>query len=253
MLNHTGKLKKVVKTMEDEEFDYPAEYKKLLQKIQAIEKTLELYKVDKIVEEKIKETEEISEEAITEDILQIKPIPEILIKPKAYLKLAKHALTYANDSIPKRKWVEVIGLLTGNIQNEDTIKEQVFVEDYWPVDQGDAVSVEIVDQKIFTEIFHKKNSKHFIIGWAHSHPSYTPFLSGDDYQTHLRYQTFWNKSIALVIDPLMLSPKEYGIGVFRIHQGKQEYYQLSVEVEGMSSEACFESINTFMKNLPNDT
>ena len=144
----------------------------------------------------------------------------------AYLKLAKHALTYANNSIPKRKWVEVIGLLTGNIQNEDTIKEQVFVEDYWPVDQGDAVSVEIVDQKIFTEIFHKKNSKHFIIGWAHSHPSYTPFLSGDDYQTHLRYQTFWNKSIALVIDPLMLSPKEYGIGVFRIHQGKQEYYQL---------------------------
>ncbi|GAI76930.1 unnamed protein product, partial [marine sediment metagenome] len=84
--------------------------------------------------------------------------------------------------------------------------EQVFVEDYWPVDQGDAVSVEIVDHRIFTEIFHKKDSEHFIIGWAHSHPSYTPFLSGDDYQTHLRYQTFWNKSIALVIDPLMKNP-----------------------------------------------
>ena len=237
-----------MKIMEDEETNYPAEYKKLLEKIEAIEKTLELYKVDKIVEDQEKESQEISEETITEDVLQIEPISEIVLKPKAYLKLAKHALTFANDSIPKKNWVEVIGLLTGKIRDEETPLEQIVVEDYWPVDQGDAVSVEIVDQNIFTEIFHKKSNEHFIIGWAHSHPSYTPFLSGDDYRTHLRYQTFWNKSIALVIDPLMLSPKDYGIGVFRIHQDKQKYYQLSVEVQGMSSEACYESINTFMKN-----
>jgi len=37
--------------MEDEGTNYPAEYRKLLEKIEAIEKTLELYKVDKIVEE----------------------------------------------------------------------------------------------------------------------------------------------------------------------------------------------------------
>ena len=234
--------------MEDEENKYPAEYKKLLEKIEAIEKTLELYKIDKIIEDKEKETEEMSEETIIEDVLQIKPIPEIVIKPKAYLKLAKHALTYANDSIPKKNWVEVIGLLTGKIRNEETPLEPVFFEDYWPVDHGDAISVEIVDQRIFTEIFHKKDSEHFIIGWAHSHPSYTPFLSGDDYQTHLRYQTFWNKSIALVIDPLMLSPNDNGIGVFRIKRENQSYYELSSEIQGMSIEACYESISMFMKN-----
>jgi proteasome lid subunit RPN8/RPN11 len=233
------------------EKDYPAEYKALLEKIEALEKKLGMLDIDSLVEDKIKETEELSEDTITEDVLHIAPSPEILIKPKAYLKLAKHALTYANDSIPKRKWVEVIGLLTGKISNEETPIEQVLVEDYWPVDQGDAVSVEIVDQNIFTEIFHKKNNEHFICGWAHSHPSYTPFLSGDDYQTHLRYQTFWNKSIALVIDPLMISPTDYGIGVFRIDNNKRSYYKLSVEVEGLSSEACFESINTFMKNQNN--
>ena len=238
--------------MEDEENKYPAEYKKLLEKIEAIEKTLELYKIDKIIEDKEKETEEISEETIVEDVLQIKPIPEIVIKPKAYLKLAKHALAYANDSIPKKNWVEVIGLLTGKIRDEETPLEQVIVEDYWPVDQGDAVSVEIVDQRIFTEIFHKKDSEHFIIGWAHSHPSYTPFLSGDDYQTHLRYQTFWNKSIALVIDPLMFSPNDYGIGVFRIKRENQSYYELSREIQGMSSEACYESISMFMKDSSTD-
>ena len=82
------------------------------------------YKVDKIVEDQEKESQEISEETITEDVLQIESISEIVLKPKAYLKLAKHALTFANDSIPKKNWVEVIGLLTGKIRDEETAKER---------------------------------------------------------------------------------------------------------------------------------
>ncbi|MHA1199996.1 MAG: hypothetical protein ACTSQF_11765 [Candidatus Heimdallarchaeaceae archaeon] len=234
--------------MGKEEDNLPEEYKILLKKVEALEKALGLYKIDKIIEDQAESPEDFSVESITEEVLQIQPRFEILINPKAYLKLAKHSLTYANEGIPKSKWVEVIGLLTGKIRHEDTPLEQVYVEDYWPVDQGDAVSVEIVDQRIFTEIFNQKDSEHFIIGWAHSHPSYTPFLSGDDFQTHRRYQTFWNKSIALVIDPLMISPDNYGVGVFRIHRDRKNYYELSCEIKGMSSEACFESINMFMKN-----
>ena len=237
-----------VNKMNKEEDHLPEEYKILLKKIEALEKALGLYEIEKVVDEQVEETEEISPETITDDILQIQPRPEIVINPKAYLKLAKHSLTYANQYLPKSEWIEVIGLLTGKIKNEDTPLEQIFVEDYWPVDQGDAVSVEIVDQRIFSEIFEKKDNDHFIIGWAHSHPSYTPFLSGDDFRTHRRYQTFWNKSIALVIDPLMIAPNNYGIGVFRIHHDKQNYYELSNEIKGMSSEACFESINMFMEN-----
>lgn len=236
--------------MSNDENDLPEEYKFLLKKIEALEKALEFYKIEKVVKAAEKE-EEISAETITEEDLRIEPKPEIVINPKAYLKIAKHSLTYANLSIPKSDWVEVIGLLTGKIRHEETPLEQIFVEDYWPVGQGDAVSVEIVDQKIFSEIFEKKNNEHFIIGWAHSHPSYTPFLSGDDLRTHRRYQTFWNKSIALVIDPLMITPSNNGVGVFRIHKDKQNYYELSTEIQGMSSEACFESINMFMKNQLN--
>ena len=237
--------------MSNDETNLPEEYKILLRKIEALEKALGLHKIEEIVDEHADSADEIREETITEDVLKIKPRAEISINPKAYLKLAKHSLTYANASISKNKWVEVIGLLTGKIRNEDTPLEQIMVEDYWPVDQGDAVSVEIVDQTIFTDIFMKKDSDHFIIGWAHSHPSYTPFLSGDDLATHRRYQTFWNKSIALVIDPLMISPEEYGVGVFRIHEDKSNYYKLTTEIKGMSSEACYESINMFMKNQLN--
>ncbi len=235
---------KGVMKMHNEEDNIPEQYKELLRKIEAIEKVLGLSAIDKIVEDM--ETE--SEIEVSDEDLIIAPKPEVAIKPKAYFKLAKHALTYANSNLSKKEWVEVIGLLTGQMIKEGTILEQLIVEDYWPVDQGDAVSVEIVDQKIFTDIFHKKESNQFIIGWAHSHPSYTPFLSGDDFQTHLRYQTFWNKSIALVIDPLMISRDDYGLGVFRIDDDKKSYYKLSIEVEGLSTQASFESIDLFMKN-----
>ncbi len=233
--------------MEDEN-DFPEQYKVLLKKIEALEKALGLKDVEDILKDKVDVEKEISEETITEEDLQIKQKSEIVISPKAYLKLAKHALTFANKNIPKKDWVEVIGLLTGRIRHEDTPLEQIFVEDYWPVDQGDAISVEIVDQRIFTEIFNKKDQDHFIIGWAHSHPSYSPFLSDDDFRTHRRYQTFWNKSIAVVLDPLMISPKNFGVGVFRIHQDKKSYYDLTVDIDGLSSEANYESISLFMKN-----
>ncbi len=235
---------KGVMKMHNDEDNIPEQYKELLKKIEAIEKVLGLSAIDKIVEDM--ETE--SEIVVSDEDLLITPRPEIAIKPKAYFKLAKHALTYANSNIPKREWVEIIGLLTGQMIKEGTPLEQVIVDDYWPVDQGDAISVEIVDQKVFTEIFHKKESNQFIIGWAHSHPSFTPFLSDDDFRTHLRYQTFWNKSIALVIDPLMISRDDYGLGTFRIDDDKQSYYKLSIEVEGLSTQASFESIDLFMKN-----
>jgi len=230
--------------MNNKENDIPEQYKELMRKIEVIEKALGLSDIDKIVED----LEQDIEEDITVEDIQIRHKPDILFKPRAYLKLAKHALTFANSNIPKRDWIEVIGLLTGQIRQEETPLEQIVVEDYWPVDQGDAVSVEIVDQKIFTEIFNKKDSKHFIIGWAHSHPSYTPFLSPDDFSTHLRYQTFWNKSVAVVIDPLMISPDDYGLGIFRIDEDRKSYSELTKEIEGLSKEACFESIDLFMKN-----
>jgi proteasome lid subunit RPN8/RPN11 len=235
--------------MGNNEENIPEQYKELLRKIEAIEKALGLSEIEKIT----KKMEEESEVIVTEEDLIIAPKPEIVFKPKAYLKLAKHALTYANTSIKKKNWVEVIGLLTGRINHEETPLEQIIVEDYWPVDQGNALTVEIVDQKIFADIFHKKDSKHFIIGWAHSHPSYTPFLSDEDFRTHLRYQTFWNKSIAAVIDPIMISEENYGLGIFRIHEDKESYYELSKEIDGMSTVASYESIKMFMNELFENT
>ena len=245
--------------MTDNDFDdehIPTEYRELFKKIKKIEQALGLSEIEKhiedlnrslIAENDLGTEEEISEEEITKSILQTEKQFEIIVNTKAYFKLAKHALSYANPSISPEKWVEVIGLLTGYITAEDTPLEQIIVEDYWPVAEGNAVSVEIGNHNVFTEILQKKEPNHFIIGWAHSHPSYSPFLSNDDYQTHLRYQTFWKKSIALVIDPLMITEDDYGYEVFRIDQLKQSYYNLFIEVDGMDTARCFKTIKDIMK------
>lgn len=241
--------------MKDEEKEtIPITYRELLKKVQAIEKKLNIEDIE-MEEESLTNEEEIPiddeddedfDADITEGSISIQKKPEIVIKPKAYLKLSKHALSYANRAIPQKEWVEIIGLLTGFIKNEDTPVEQLIVRDYWPVTEGDAVKVEIIDQQIFTEIVENMKGKQFIIGWAHSHPSYTPFLSDDDIRTHLRYQTFWDRSIALVIDPLMISENSYGFKIFRVAKDKQSYFAIDFEVEGLSTEAAYDSIQLIM-------
>ena len=43
---------------------------------------------------------------------------ELYISVKPILKIASHALKYANSKIPREKWVEVIGLLAGRIDKK---------------------------------------------------------------------------------------------------------------------------------------
>ena len=87
--------------MEDEN-DFPEQYKVLLKKIEALEKALGLKEVEDLIKDKSVVETGITEETLTEDVLQIKQRSEIVISPKAYLKLAKHALTFANKNIPKK-------------------------------------------------------------------------------------------------------------------------------------------------------
>ena len=74
---------------------------------------------------------------------------EIYISVKAILKIASHALKYANSKIPKERWVEVIGLLAGKIDQNKTIH----IEDSYPMGHGTAVYAEIKDYKNYVRAF----------------------------------------------------------------------------------------------------
>ena len=42
----------------------------------------------------------------------------------------------------------------------------------------------------------------YIVGWYHSHPGFSLFLSAIDIETQRRYQAMFPKAVALVVDPL---------------------------------------------------
>lgn len=163
----------------------------------------------------------------------------ILVKPSAYIALAKHALKYGSHDMPQYARREVIGLLTGTIERQNTPLERIVVHKYWPIGIGDGVSVNILDAEPVMHVYQHMQRGHFIVGWAHSHPGYTPFMSTDDVETHLRYQALWEPSIALVIDPILITSRNLGFKIFRLTEDRQTYFELSFEVDGMTPSASY--------------
>jgi proteasome lid subunit RPN8/RPN11 len=225
--------------------EIPMEYREILERIEQLESIVGLKNTDNTIDHKE------SESAKEETSIQIENTVQILIKPKAYYKLAIHALKYANKNIPQQQWVEIIGILTGFVKNENTPLEQLVVMDYWPVGSGDAISVNILEADPVMKIMQDKPNNEFIIGWAHSHPSYTPFLSQDDVNTQLRYQALWDNSIAVVIDPAMISKKNYGFGTFRVGRDRKSYHEIECEVEGVTPSSAYETI-ALMQTIMNE-
>lgn len=227
--------------------DRSIDISQLLDRIESIEKKLSS-SIDKAINDKTldnfmgRHSDEVKAEPIEEELSTDKTVP-VVISSTAYLKMALHGKKYANKSIPKNEWVEVIGLLTGHIKNENTPLEQIEIDDAWPVGHGDAVSVSIIDTKSVTDIVEKTPENRYIVGWYHSHPSYGNFLSTDDWQTQNRYQSLWNKSIAIVIDPMQIDKHDQGFAVFRntsTTDVRKGYTELSTVVEGFSPEASYD-------------
>ncbi len=155
---------------------------------------------------------------------------EIYISVKTILKVASHSLKYANSKIPKKKWVEVIGLLAGKLDDNTGI---VHIEDAFPMGHGTAVYAEIKDYKNYTRAYHDiKKQKLFICGWYHSHPSYGCWLSAEDMGTQARYQKLWDKSVALVIDPYQIDGKSTGFEIYRADIKANTWYPLVYDIKG---------------------
>ena len=154
---------------------------------------------------------------------------EIYISVKPILKVASHALKYANSKIPSENWVEVIGLLAGKIDKKDILH----IEDAYPMGHGTAVYAEIKDYKNYIRAFNDiKKQGLFICGWYHSHPSYNCFMSNEDLGTQARYQKLWNKSVALVIDPYQINGKSAGFEIYRADIKNNTWYPLVYGING---------------------
>ena len=203
-------------------------------------------KEEKILERKILEDESLSlefrkivkknsaqakkEEKIGKKIVSLKEEEKTQISAKAILKIATHSKKYANKNIDRSKWVEVIGLLAGRLDNNG---ETLIIEDAYPMGHGNAIHAEIKDYNNYIRAYTDlQKKKLFICGWYHSHPSYGLFLSSEDMGTQARYQKLWKKSVALVIDPYQIDGKSYGFNIFSANLKTAKWFEVPFSIKG---------------------
>lgn len=167
--------------------------------------------------------------------------PRVVVTTEPLLKIATHAIKYANNS--RRVWVEVIGLLAG-VEKDDVI----YVNDAYPMGSGNAISVKIRNPNNYLKVWNLiRKTGNYIVGWYHSHPGYDLFMSTEDIATQRRYQTFYNKSIALVFDPTLVNGKRWGFKIFRLRSVKKnEWHEVSYRVEDGLAPKVFPKLLRFI-------
>ncbi|MFX1326344.1 MAG: hypothetical protein ACFE8N_15445 [Promethearchaeota archaeon] len=171
---------------------------------------------------------------------------ETYISVKAILKIASHALKYANVKIPKENWVEVIGLLAGKLDKNEILH----IEDAYPMGHGTAVYAEIKDYKNYVRAFKDiKKQKLFMCGWYHSHPTFGCFMSREDMGTQERYQKLWDKAVALVIDPYLIDGTSTGFEIYRANLKSKTWYPLLYGIKGSLDIRMLPDILTFMNPI----
>ncbi|MFW9782851.1 MAG: hypothetical protein ACFFFB_11265 [Candidatus Heimdallarchaeota archaeon] len=171
---------------------------------------------------------------------------ETYISVKAILKIASHALKYANAKIPKNNWVEVIGLLAGKLDKSDILH----IEDAYPMGHGTAVYAEIKDYKNYVRAFRDiKRQKLFMCGWYHSHPTFGCFMSREDMGTQERYQKLWDKAVALVIDPYLIDGTSTGFEIYRANLKSKTWYPLLYGIKGSLDIRMLPDILAFMNPI----
>lgn len=192
------------------------------------------------------DVEEFSELSLDSDPTRVK------IHLKAYIRMALHALKYAHPKIPQTKWVEVIGLLTGHIENADTPLACLIITDAFPIGHGTDISAQIHNPQSMVRVFKESSKRNqIILGWYHSHPSYGAFMSDTDYQTQVRYQRLGSGSpltapVALVIDPTRISNQSHGFKIFRLKPDLKTWEEPKFEVLNSPLETLPDLISTLL-------
>lgn len=122
---------------------------------------------------------------------------DLYVKRDADVKMRVHCIEY------REKELEVMGFLLGDLYVHKG-KEYTIVHDVVTTDL-DATAVHVkFDKKGFGKLFEdmdKTGKDYILVGWYHSHPGHTCFLSETDIDTQMR---MFNRPFhsAIVLDPV---------------------------------------------------
>ncbi len=119
---------------------------------------------------------------------------------------------------------ETAGLLIGYEINSVVHVDEIRIGEQ----KGNAVHVVISDEELTNaaiEVSNREDGK-VIVGWWHSHPGLTAFLSSTDIKTQSLYQAFMPNAVAIVVDDVKYSQtfnlNDLDLGVFRVIEGQTQ-------------------------------
>jgi proteasome lid subunit RPN8/RPN11 len=155
--------------------------------------------------------------------------PVVIVKPLAYLKMLKHVIRFGSIVKTKKQCKECMGMLMGKLGPLKGTVHDVIVEDVVEITHGGHIEVSFEDKDYvaFADINERYAAQGiFNIGWYHSHPGLSVFLSTVDVRNHLGFQTTNSSAIAIVWDHVLLEEGDNAIGfeTFRLKEiGKGQY------------------------------
>lgn len=138
---------------------------------------------------------------------------QVRMSALAALKVLMHAKTgkgkqgrtgTGNAQEDRQNWIEVMGLLQGHFTDNTLIITDSFA---LPVDASE-VECSLNDHSVAYMIQYLERSRELgkpdagCVGWYHSHPGYSCFLSGIDVNTQQLNQAHQDPWVALVVDPV---------------------------------------------------
>jgi len=140
------------------------------------------------------------------------PMPDtaetVYISSMALLKMIKHG----RSGVP----FEVMGLMLGSFVDDYTVR----VVDVFAMPQrGTSMSVEAVDEEFqvdMMEMLKRTGRGESVVGWYHSHPGWDVWLSGVDMKTQKAFETQAERSVAVVVDPILSVKGKVVIDAFRL-------------------------------------
>lgn len=164
--------------------------------------------------------------------------PKVIIQPLAYLKMIKHVLRFGSLGLKKSQFKEAMGMLMGKLGEKKGAVHDVIVVDAIPMTHGGHIEVAFKneDYVTFTEIDSKYQEQGiFNVGWYHSHPGLTSFLSSTDVLNQIGFQTTNPSAIAIVWDHQLLEEENHaGFEIFRLTElsklANSEYKEVKYEV-----------------------
>ena len=157
-----------------------------------------------------------------EDLPMLVPIEhmELYIEAGAFRKMMGHCARLGNNNL------EAMGFLMGDEYTFEGYRHTV-VEDVVTSElDSSAVSVKISDFSPMFEEMHnmeKAGKNYILVGWYHSHPGHTCFLSAMDISTQRRmFKEDYH--VAVVVDPINLELKSFKLDL------EKQYREMSFAV-----------------------